>query len=468
MENSNLTVSAKAIEKACSKVKDFLDGIVDKGSFVETDVFVTGKGFDDAASALGEGVVTGYATVNGSPFHIFAQNAEVLKGSLGKAHADKIVRCMQRAVKTGTPLISVIDCAGARVGEGVSVLEGFAKVLSEAAIVSGQVPHFCIVKGNAVGMMASFAAMADFVFMSESAVMSVNSPMYLASKEKDYPKFVDMVGYKARKKGSDLAQFVYKNEADLKKQLVKLTGILLAAEEEESSDDPNRVSTALNKECSAVAKVKAIVDNGDYVEYCGEYAPEVVCALAKINGISVGITATDSKVGDGYMSLAGVEKLTSFIEKLDSFDIPLVTLVDTLGVNPTLDEEIAGAAKVTANLIATVANSSVDKIGVACGKAIGFGYSVLMSKGIGFDYTLATQNAEISPINNDTAVNALMSEQLGKAKDVEATRAKLAEEYAKIQANPMLGAQEGWLDNVVEAKNLRPYIASALMMLLGI
>lgn len=468
MENSNLTVSAKAIEKACSKVKDFLDGIVDKGSFVETDVFVTGKGFDDAASALGEGVVTGYATVNGSPFHVFAQNAEVLKGSLGKAHADKIVRCMQRAVKTGTPLISVIDCAGARVGEGVSVLEGFAKVLSEAAIVSGQVPHFCIVKGNAVGMMASFAALADFVFMSESAIMSVNSPMYLASKEKDYPKFADMIGYKAHKKGSDLAQFVYKNEADLKKQLVKLTGILLAAEEEESSDDPNRVSAALNKECSAVAKVKAVVDGGDYVEYCGEYAPEVVCALAKINGISVGIAATDSKVGDGYMTLAGVEKLTSFVEKLDGFDIPLVTLVDTLGVNPTLEQELAGAAKVTADFVATIANSSIDKIGVACGKAIGFGYSVLMSKNIGFDYTLATQNAEISPINNDAAVNALMSEQLGKAKDPEATRAKLAEEYAKIQANPLLGAQEGYIDNVVEAKNLRPYIASALMMLLGI
>ena len=168
------------------------------------------------------------------------------------------------------------------------------------------------------------------------------------------------------------------------------------------------------------------------------------------------------------MTLAGVEKLTSFVEKLDGFDIPLVTLVDTLGVNPTLEQELAGAAKVTADLVATIANSSIDKIGVACGKAIGFGYSVLMSKNIGFDYTLATQNAEISPINNDAAVNALMSEQLGKAKDPEATRAKLAEEYAKIQANPMLGAQEGYIDNVVEAKNLRPYIASALMMLLGI
>ncbi len=467
MENSNLTVSAKAIEKACSKVKSFLDGIVDKGSFVETDVFVTGKGFDDAASALGEGVVTGYATVNGSPFHVFAQNAEVLKGSLGKAHADKIVRCMQRAVKTGTPLISVIDCAGARVGEGVSVLEGFAKVLAEAAIVSGQVPHFCIVKGNAVGMMASFAAMADFVFMSEGAIMSVNSPMYLASTGKDYPKYADMIGFKAHKKGSDLAQFVYKNEADLKKQLTQLTSILLAADEE-ATDDPNRVSAALNKECAALAKVKAIVDNGDYIEYCGEYAPEVTCALAKINGISVGIAATDSKVGDGYMTLEGVKKLTSFVEKLDGFDIPLVTLVDTLGVNPSLEQELAGAAKVTGDLVATVANSSIDKIGVAVGKAIGFGYSALMSKGIGFDYTLATQNAVISPISGETAVNALMSEQLSKAKDVEKTRAKLADEYAKIEANPMLGAQEGYIDNVVEAKNLRPYIASALMMLMGI
>lgn len=468
MENSNLTVSAKAIEKACSKVKDFLDGIVDKGSFVETDVFVTGKGFDDAASALGEGVVTGYATVNGSPFHVFAQNAEVLKGSLGKAHADKIVRCMQRAVKTGTPLISVIDCAGARVGEGVSVLEGFAKVLSEAAIVSGQVPHFCIVKGNAVGMMASFVAMADFVFMSEGAIMSVNSPMYLASKEKDYPKYTDMIGFKAHKKGSDLAQFVYKSEADLKKQLTQLTSILLAADEEEATDDPNRVTSALNKECSAAVKVKAVADNGEYVEYCKEWAPEVTCALAKINGISVGIAATDSKVGDGYITLDGVKKLTSFIEKLDGFDIPLVTLVDTLGVNPALSEELAGAAKVTGDLIATVANSSIDKIGVAVGKAIGFGYSALMSKGIGFDYTLATQNAVISPISGETAVNALMSEQLSKAKDVEKTRAKLADEYAKIEANPMLGAQEGYIDNVVEAKNLRPYIASALMMLMGI
>lgn len=468
MENSNITVSSKAIDKACSKIKSFLDGIVDANSFVETDVFVTGKGFDSAELALGEGVVTGYATVNGNPVHVFAQNAEVLKGSLGKAHADKIVRCMQRAVKTGTPLISVVDCAGARVGEGVSVLEGYAQVLAEAAIVSGQVPHFCIVKGNAVGMMASFVSMADFVFMSESAILSVNSPMYLASKEKDYPKFVDMIGFGAHKSCADTAHFSYKKEADLKKQLTKVMGIVLPANEDEANDEPNRVSSALNKPCSANDRVKAIVDNGDYVEYCKDFADEAVCAFAKVNGISVGIVATDSAKNDGYISLGAVKKITNFVAKLDGFNLPLVTLVDTLGVNPSLCEELSGASETCANLLASIANSSVDKIGIAFGKAIGFGYTALMSKGIGFDYTLATQNAEISPINNTTAVNALMSEQLSKAENVEETRAKLEEQYAKIAANPMLSAQEGYIDNVVEAKNLRPYIASALMMLMGI
>lgn len=468
MENSNLTVSSKAIDKACSKIKTFLNGIVDADSFVETDVFVTGKGFDDAATALGEGVVTGYATMNGNPVHVFAQNAEVLKGSLGKAHADKIVRCMQRAVKTGTPLLSVIDCAGARIGEGVGVLEGYAKLLSEASIVSGQVPHFCVVKGNAVGMMASFVAMADFVFMSESAVMSVNSPMYLASQQKEYPKFEKLVGFAAHKNANDVAQFSYKNEADLKKQLTSLMGILLAADEDEANDDPNRVSSTLNKQCSGLSAVKAVADNGSFVEYCADYAKEAKCALTKINGISVGIVATDCADTQGYLTLEGVKKICSFVEKLDGFDIPLVTFVDCKGVNPDLTQELGGAAKVTAQLFETIANSSIDKIGVATGKAVGLAYSALMSKGIGFDYTLATQNAQISPIDGDTAVNALMSDQLAGAKDVEKTRAKLAEQYAKIEGNPLTGAQEGYVDNVIEAKNLRPYLASALMMLLGI
>ena len=315
MEIGKLIVSSEAIGKATASVKKFIDSICDKSSFVETDAFVTGKTFEDAAAALGEGVVTGYATLGGKPVHIFAQNAEVLKGSLGKAHADKIVKCMRRAVKTGTPLISVIDCGGARVGEGVGVLEGYAEVLAEAAIVSGQVPHFCVVKGNAVGMMSAFVAMADFAFMSKDAVLSLDSPMYLASTQKEFPALNKLLGYDAHKGGADIAQFSYKSEADLKKQLTALTDLLLG--EVETKDDPNRVASALDKGLPAADTVKAIVDDGKVVEYCSDWAKDVVCALASVNGIAVGVVATDSSVGKGYISLDGARKIAAFVDKLD-------------------------------------------------------------------------------------------------------------------------------------------------------
>lgn len=468
MENGKIIVSSEAIGKATASVKKFIDSVCDKSSFVETDAFVTGKTFEDAAAALGEGVVTGYATLGGKPVHIFAQNAEVLKGSLGKAHADKIVKCMRRAVKTGTPLISVIDCGGARVGEGVGVLEGYAEVLAEAAIVSGQVPHFCIVKGNAVGMMSAFVAMADFVFMSKDAVLSLDSPMYLASTQKEFPALNKLLGFDEHKGGADVAQFAYKSEADLKKQLGALVDILFGGVE--TKDDPNRVASALDKGVSAAETVKAIVDDGKVIEYCSDWAKDVVCAFASVNGMSVGIVATDSAANKGYLSLDGARKIAAFVDKLEAYDLPLVTLVDSLGFNTSLEQEKAGAAKVAAELFATVAASSVDKIGVAVGNAIGAAYSALMSKGIGFDYTLATEKACISPIAPDAAVDVFMSDQLvaGKGKDVSAARAKLADKYAKIAADPMIAAQEGYVDNVVEAKNLRPYIASALLMLKGI
>ena len=468
MENGKVIVSSEAIGKATASIKKFIDALTDKASFVETDVFVTGNTFEDAAAALGEGVVTGYATLGGKPVHIFAQNAEVLKGSLGKAHADKIVKCMRRAVKTGTPLISVIDCGGARIGEGVGVLEGYASVLAEAAIVSGQVPHFCIVKGNAVGMMSAFAAMADFTFMSKDAVLSLDSPMYLASTQKEYPALNKLLGYDAHKVGADAAQFFYKSEADLKKQLVGLANILFG--EVETNDDPNRVSSALAKGVSAKDAVKAVCDDGNFVEYCAEWAKEAVCAFTSVNGMSVGIVATDPSVNKGYLSLEGAKKITAFVDKLEAFDLPLITLVDSLGFNTTLEEEKAGAAKVAAEMFAAIAGSSVDKIGVAVGKAVGAGYAALMSKGIGFDYTLATDKASISPLAPAAAVDVLMADQLSAAKDKDLSkaRAKLEDKYAKIESDPMIAAQEGYVDNVVDAKNLRPYLASALMMLMGV
>ncbi len=236
MENKTLLASVKALDKANADIKAFLESIVDGESFVETDVFLAGKSYDSVDEALGEGVVTGYATIGGKPVHIFAQNSQVLKGSLSDAHANKIYKCMQRAIKAGTPLISVIDSCGARVGEGASVMEGYAKLIAGSFEIADEVPHICIVKGVAVGMMATYVAGADFVFMSKDAVMSVNSPMYLVSDAKSFPvDYKAKLGYAAYENSSDMAQFVYSDAKDLSAKLNKLTSALLT-DEDKSSD----------------------------------------------------------------------------------------------------------------------------------------------------------------------------------------------------------------------------------------
>ncbi|MDE6188721.1 MAG: hypothetical protein K2G37_00345, partial [Clostridia bacterium] len=487
-----LSASLKVLDMATSEVKAFLESIVDSESFVETDVFLTGKSFDSAEEALGEGVVTGYATMGGNPVHIFAQNSQVLKGSLSDAHANKICKCMQRAIKAGTPLISIIDCSGARVGEGASVMEGYAKLIASSFDLSDEVPHICIVKGVAVGMMATFVAGADFVFMSNDAIMSVNSPMYLVSDAKSFPvDYKKKLGYKAYEGVSDVAQFVYNDTKDLAQKLQKLTSTLLS-DEGEPADDPNRVSPKLENKISAKDRTALIMDKNSVIEYCPTYAKEVVCSLAKLNGLSVGVIATEGE----YISEQGLQKATSFVEKLEAYNIPLVTLVDSLGVNPSYEQELGGFAKKTSALMKTIALSTIPKIGVAVGNAVGYAYSALMSKSIGFDYTLATAGAVVAPVGMDVSkvIATDQIKELKKAsKEAEAKsdvdtlslekalkyfekvmaniqiKGKTAEEvYAQMQSNPIVAAKDGYIDNVIEATNIRPYLASALLMVLGL
>ncbi len=459
MENKDLVSAISEIEKATKKTKAYINSIVDKDSFVETDTFLSGASFDDN-EAIGEGVVTGYATLNGNPVQIFAQNADVLKGSLSKAQAQKIAKCINRAISTRTPLISIIDSCGARVGDGVSVLEGYANIISMASDLNSSVPHICVVKGVAVGLMTSFVAAADFVFMSKDAVMSVNSPMYLVSDAKTFPvDYKKALGYAAYAENSDFAHFVYEDEQDLSNKISILLSTL--TEEDEAQDDPNRVDpNLLNVE--ATDAVKMVADEGTLLEFAPQYAQDVLCAFAKLNGFPVAFLATK---GD-YISVDGLEKATDFVNKVDMFDLPLITFVDTKGLDSNLKQEVAGYAKKAFKLIDSIYNITEPKIGVAFGNAIGYGYTALMSKGLGFGYTLATANAKISPVAEEVAV-AMMADQL-KAKDKIDNIAKLSKEYAEMQENPIKIAKEGYLDNVIEATNLRPYLSSALMMLKGI
>lgn len=464
MNKKELVSAQEAVDKANAKAQSFIDGIVDDDSFVETDAFVLGSN-----GALGEGVVTGYATIEGTPVHIFAQNADVMMGSIGAACAKKIAKCMERACKTGTPLISVLDCSGARVDEGTAVMEAYASLLAMAEEVGETVPHICIVKGVAVGMTATFAAMADYVFMSKDAILSVNSPMYLASTQTSIPKLNKMVGYDAYKSGTSLAGDVYSSAKDLKGKLVDLLSTIGVIEKEASGDDPNRVVSALTKKYSVSGALQALADDGKYIELNADYAKDVVCAFAKVNGISVAVLANESSENDGYMSEEGIKKASAFIKKANAFGLPLITLVDCKGFNPDLKQELSGFALKTACLFKAVASYEHPMIGVACGNAIGAAYSALMSKGVGFDYTLATTAAVVSPVTSDTGVHVFMTEELKQKKGVGSkTVSKLEQQYNDEMGNPITAASEGFIDNVIEAGNLRPCVSSALLMLLGI
>ena len=464
MNKKELVSAQEAVDKANAKAQSFIDGIVDEASFVETDAFVIGGN-----GALGEGVVTGYATIEGTPVHIFAQNADVMMGSIGAVSAKKITKCMQRACKTGTPLISVLDCSGARVDEGAGVMEAYASLLAMAEEVSQTVPHICIVKGVAVGMTATFAAMADHVFMSKDAVMSVNSPMYLASTLSSIPKLNKMVGYDAYKESTSLAGESYSSMKDLKGKLTDLLATIGVIEREASDDDPNRVVSALTKKYTVKGALEALADDGKYIEISADYAKDVVCAYAKVNGISVAVLANESSENNGYMSEEGIKKACGFIKKANAFGLPLITLVDSKGFNPDLSQELSGFALKTACLFKAMASYEHPMIGVACGNAIGAAYSALMSKGIGFDYTLATTASVVAPVTADTGIHIFYTEELKQKKGVGSKNlASLEKQFNSEMGDPVAAAGEGYIDNVIEAGNIRPCVSSALLMLLGI
>ncbi len=462
--NKMLKDNIKAIDTATKKIKDFLSKVIDDASFVETDVFTAGKSFLDCSEALGEGVVTGYATISETPVHFFAQNQEVMKGSFSEAHAVKINKVINKAVQTGTPLISFIDCSGARVGEGVRMLEAYAEVISSLNNAKESVPHICVIKGTAVGMMASLAGMADFVIANaKDSIISTNSPQALASKEYDYPKITKILGAAAHEASSNACDFTYGSDKELKATIGDLLKVL-SSEVSESTDDANRETPALDKSYTVDAALKAITDNGKFLSANAKFAPEVQTVYSLVNSIPVGIIAFDSSINDGYMSVDGVDKALNFIENASSNGLPIISLVDCLGINSTLADEVSGLSIKIAKLMSAIASCTTPMISVITGKAIGLAYTVFASKGIGFDYSLASVNAEISPITSEAAVSIAYADEL-KAGE---TRDKLAARYAEMQANPFISAKDGYIDNIIELSTMRPFIASALMMLLGV
>ncbi len=459
-----LEAAVKGINGASKEIRAFVNGLVDDSSFVETDTFLSGKSLLDGSLATGEGVLTGYAAIDGNPVYIVAQNSAVLGGSFGIGQAKKIIKCMEGAIKSDYPLITVLDSSGARVGEGVTCLEGYASVLAKAAEVQANVPHIVIVKGGAIGHMAAYLSLADFVFAGKDAVISFNPPSVLVANTAKPAK--DVFGAKVHSSESGLIDFKYASDAELRNKIALLldyTGDYSA----ECSDDPNRETAALASDASAATLLAALTDEGRCLEYAEDYAKEIRCCFARVNGASVGIAVSNAAVSE-YLTLAGADKLCSFANLLDAFDLPFISIVNSKGLNTTIADEQCCAVSVAGKLLSCVASLSVPRISVVAGNAVGIAYTALVSKGIGFDYSVAFPAAYISPLNADTSVSLVYSRELAEKGNTPELREKLEELHKEENGSPYIAAKEGYLDEIIHPSALRPYIANALLMLLGL
>ncbi len=441
---------------AFSKIKTFVNTFIDEFSFVETDAFLSSKPFLSEIE-ITEGVLTGYATVDGAPIYLVAQNNDLLGGSLGKAGAEKICKCIDKALRAKAPLVSIINSSGARVGEGVAVMEAYASILSAATAVAGVIPHICVVKGNAVGLQASFCALADFIIALPEAVYSVGAPMSVLSKSNDMRKPNEVLGAKSLI-SSGCVHFSPENEEEGAKLIKYLVSFMSEYSTENVDDaDFNRQSPVLESDISVRNVLDSVCDADSYY-VLGSENDSITLALGYVGGKRAGLLLTK-----GELSYKSLQNATRFINFLDSFDIPLLTFIDSTVIKSSLNDEYNGAAEITANLFYAINASENLKISVILGNAIGFSYTAFASKNCAYDYVFALPDAVVAPVTPALAVDVLYADEIKSASDPVSTREKIAERYETI-SDVFVSAKEGYIDNVIEPSLLRPYVISALQM----
>lgn len=442
----------KLLDETTAKKKSvmqFIDSFIDQASFVETDVLL--KTVTPLGEAAGEGVVGGFATVDGTQVAVFATNPEVLKGSIGSAASKKITRIVQNAIKAGAPVIAVLDTAGARFAEGVEAVEGYASILGAYAQAYGTVPTIAVIKGNNFGMLGYLAAFSDVVVAMDKAVMSTASPLIVSAKA---GVGAETVGTTQAHAADGLYSAVVKNEKELKDILVKTVGYLTDPVRE-PSDDPNRVGKPKSNEPKAV--IAEVFDKGSFTEVKGGCAPEIVTGFARLNGCAVGVVA-----GNGNrLSAEGANKVTELLTTCASFDLPIVNLVDCVGTVVDVQAEHGSLIREVGNMIFAYARTEVPKFAVVTGSAIGAGYAAFAGKNV-CDYTAAWNTAKIGIVESTAAAELLYAAEIAKAKDKAKAEAQFAQTYADENQSAAVAAAAGYIDNVIEPSQTRPYLIAAL------
>ena len=456
--------------------------LVDPDSFVEFDAFVvhrtTAFGLGER-EFLGDGVITGRALIDGRQVFLFSQDFTVLGGSLGEAFAEKICKMMDLAVRTGCPMIGINDSGGARIQEGVVSLGGYAEIFWRNVQASGVIPQLSLVAGPCAGGAVYSPAITDFTIMVERiSQMFITGPEIIKTVTGEDVTFEELGGAMTHATRSGVAQLVAADEDEMNAQTRALLSFIPQNNLDdppvfETEDDPRRlcpeldslVPDAPNKPYDIKRAIFAVADDGDFLEILPYYAKNIVVGFGRVGGRSVGIVANQPDVLAGVLDIDSSIKAARFVRFCDAFNIPLVTFVDVPGFLPGTAQEYGGIIKHGAKLLYAFAEATVPKITVITRKAYGGAYDVMASKHIRADVNVAWPTAEIAVMGAEGAARILFRREISEASDPTEKTAELIEEYRKRFANPFVAAQRGYVDDVIEARETRRVISTALEML---
>ena len=470
---------SKQKAKGKGTARERIAALVDPGSFVELDEFVTHRcdnfGLEER-KPLGDGVVTGWGTIDGRKVFVFSQDFTVFGGSLGEKHAEKICKIMDMAMQNGCPVIGINDSGGARIQEGIDALNGYGKIFRLNTMASGVIPQFSVIMGPTAGGAVYSPALTDFIFMvDKESIMHITGPEVIRAVTGEAVTSEELGGAETHNTITGNAHFFAKDEAECFAQIRKVLSYLPLnnlddAPLKPSNDDPQRADIELrsivpvntNKSYDVHEVIKRVVDDGEFVEVQAGFAKNIVTGYASIGCRPVGIVANNADVLAGCLDIDASDKASRFVRHCDAFNIPIVTFVDVPGYLPGKDQEYSGIIRKGAKLLYAYSEASVPLISVIMRKAYGGAYLAMSSKSLGADAVFAWPQAEIAVLGAEGATSIVFKKEIEGADDPSAKRLEKIDEYREAFANPYKAAERGYVDRVIMPEETRKVVCQAL------
>lgn len=472
-------------EKGKLTARERLKKLLDPGSFIELDAFVLHHCKDfgmEKRRTLGDGVVTGYGTIDGRLVFVYSQDFTFLGGSLGEMHAKKICKIMDLAVKMGAPIIGLNDSGGARIQEGVAALNGYGEIFYRNVLASGAIPQIVVIMGPCAGGAVYSPALMDFIFMvNKTSNMFITGPTVIKTVTGEEVSQEHLGGAETHAKISGVASFIADDEEMCLKAVKKLLTYLPSNNLEEPPiikqkrvDEPvidpellNIIPIDPRKPYDVQQIINRVMDKNTFFEMHKNYAPNIVVGFARLNGHSVGIIASQPLFYAGCLDINSSDKIARFVRFCDAFNIPLITFVDVPGYLPGLRQEHGGIIRHGAKVIYAYSEATVPKITVILRKAYGGGYIAMCSKSLAADIVFAWPKAEIAVMGPEGAVNIIFKKEIEKAEKKEEFKRNHIKEYREKFANPYLSASRGFVDQVVDPQKTRFHLIRSLETLMS-